>query len=106
MRSHLSILIPRMIRAALKSPCRFRVVAVGLDHRNRLIDICTNTPRLPSRGFHAEERLIHRNPRSLVSILILRVGVAGDLLPIDPCEKCSRMAGKRGIKIQKIGVLL
>lgn len=106
MRSHFSILIPRMIRAALRvDSCRFRVCAVGIDSKNRIISIATNTPRLPTRGMHAEERVMHRSPGKLLDrILLLRVGAKGHLLPIDPCPHCQKLADKKGIKIELVKI--
>lgn len=103
MRSHLSTLIPRMIRAGLRvSACRMRVVAAGIDGKNRIISIATNSPRLPNRGMHAEERIIHSSPRSLYKILLLRVGAKGALLPIHACKHCQKLADKRQVKIERI----
>lgn len=104
MRSHLSTLVPRMIRAAMRvDSCRFRVCAVGIDKKKRIIAIATNTPRLPTRGLHAEERVMHRAPSGLLDrILLLRVGAKGGLLHIHPCSHCQKLADKRGIKIERI----
>lgn len=104
MRSHISTLIPRMIRAGMKiHNCRFRVIAAGIDSRNRIISIATNRPRFEKRGLHAEERIIYSSPKSLARILILRIGARGDLLPIHPCKLCQKQANKRSIIIQTIG---
>ena len=103
MRSHISTLIPRMIRAGLRvHSCRYRVVAAGIDHNNKIISLFTNRPRLPARGHHAEERVIFSSPKSLRKILILRVGSDGSLLPIDPCKMCRKLARERGITIESI----
>lgn len=102
MRSHLSSLIPRMIRAGLKVNLRYRVVAAGIDNRNRIISLATNSPRLPNRGYHAEERVIFSSPKSLRRILILRVNNRGQMLPIDPCFKCQSLADKRGVTIESV----
>lgn len=100
MRSHSSVILPRIIRAGLRvTQCRYRVVAVGLDRHHNMIRLCTNSPRLPLRGYHAEERVMHSTPRLLSCILIARVGADGRLLPIDPCPNCQRMADRRGVKI-------
>lgn len=102
MRSHLSTLTPRLLRAGLRvSLCRYRVVAVGLDNRNRFIGLATNTPRLSTRGYHAEERLLHRSPRSLHRIYIVRVGANGRFLPIDPCPHCQKLARTRQVVIER-----
>lgn len=100
MRSHPSTLLNRIVRAGLRSPCRFRVVAVGLNRHGSIIGITTNTPRLSTRGWHAEERLIHRSPRSLSKILIARLGATGRFLPIDPCPHCTKLATKNGVVIR------
>ena len=86
----------------MRSQCRYRVVAVGIDSKNRIIGLTTNSPRLQSRGWHAEERLIHRSPRSLAKIIIARVGATGLFLPIDPCKHCAKIANKRGISIERM----
>lgn len=100
MKSHSSSLASRILRAALRvSHCRYRVVAVGIDHRHRIIGLTTNTPRLSTRGWHAEERLLHRAPRSLRRITIARVGADGTFLPIDPCAHCRKLAKQKGVEI-------
>lgn len=99
---HRSILT-RSTRAALRvRHCRYRVVAIGIDHYGKFIGISTNSPRLSTRSWHAEERLIHKSPNQLSTILLARFGASGRLLPIDPCVKCSEMARKRGIKIMRL----
>lgn len=103
MRSHLSSIIPRMIRAGLKTKMRYRVIAIGIDSRNRIISIATNIPRLPLRGLHAEERVMHKSPSKLLRrIMLLRVGAKGNILPIDACSHCQKLADKRGIRIERI----
>jgi hypothetical protein len=103
MKSHLSSIIPRMIRAGLRyNHCRYHIVAIGIDNRDRIISLATNLPRLKSRGLHAEERIIFNSPRSLNRILLLRVNKRGEKLPIDACDKCRKLANKRGVKIERI----
>ena len=99
-----SEVISRLIKKAAKSPCRFRIAAIGMDMRGVVIGSATNLPYLPKAkgGVHAEELLISRSPRSLKTIIIARVGVSGILRPISPCSKCSDMAQKYGIKIVSI----
>lgn len=103
MRCHSSVLISRLIRAALRVEyCRYRIACAGLDYRGRIISIATNTPRLPFRGAHAEERLMRTSPRSLSRILLIRVNSKGELLPIDPCRVCQSIADKLGVKIERL----
>src|SRR4051794_17344753 len=100
MKAHVSTLEQRILRAASRVRLRYRVVAVGFDHRGRIIGLATNRPRLLHRGWHAEETLIYRSPRSLCRVLIARLNNRGEFLPIDPCEVCSRLAQKRGVRIE------
>lgn len=103
MRAHSSTLLSRIVVAGLRAThTRYRVIAVGLDYRARIISIRTNTPRLATRGYHAEERVLHSTPRSLTRILLARVGADGRFLPIHPCANCSRLAEKRGVRIQRV----
>lgn len=102
MKCHRSTLITRMIKLGVKVNLRYRVVAAGVDSKGNIISIKTNQPRLKSQGFHAEERLMFSSPRSLVKIMILRIGANGELRPIDPCERCLRLATKRGVTIESI----
>lgn len=102
MKSHSSNLTQRLIRAALRSACNYRVSAAAFDYRGRIIGIATNQPRqstISSRQWHAEELLIHRLPRSLVRIEIVRVGARGEMLEIDACEHCLKLARERGVRI-------
>lgn len=85
MKAHISTLLPRVIRAGMRvHACRYRVVAVGIDYKDRIISLATNTPRLQNRGSHAEERVIFSSPKSLDRIIIVRIGARGNILPIDP----------------------
>jgi hypothetical protein len=102
MKANYETLVCRMVRAGLRVNLRYRVVAVGFDYRGNIINLKTNTPRLQSQGFHAEERLMFSSPRSLARIMILRIGPRGNLLPIDPCTRCMRLALKRGVTIEQI----
>lgn len=101
----------RVRRKAEKAPCNYRVVAVGIDARGRVIGISTNIFRdeLKARDankwritHHAEERLIHSCPKSLRTIYIARFGRKGIARPIDPCEHCSKLAKKRGVVIKRM----
>lgn len=103
MRHHISHLLPRMIRAGLRVKlCRYRVVAVAIDYRNRPIAIATNSPRFESRGRHAEEAVLLRSPKSVKRVLIARVSADGRLLPIEPCTQCLALATKVGAEIISI----
>jgi hypothetical protein len=107
MNAHWHTIADRLIRKALRSHCRYLIAAVGIDHRGRFIGIAHNAQRHETgmkrgSGWHAEERLMHESGRGLVRVLVVRVNRQGKVLPIDPCEKCRRMAEKRGVKIESV----
>lgn len=94
----------RVINKAKKSFCKFKVSAVALDGKGDVISYSTNKPRFSKHhgGFHAERLLMSKYGSRIKTIIICRVGNGGDLLPIDPCEACQKMADKLGIKILSI----
>lgn len=91
----------RYVKKALKSNCRYKIIAVGLDKKKNVIHTCTNKDRFPKKGgsLHAEERMMAEAGRDLRYILIFRVGGSGDILPIVPCDRCTKLAKKNNVKI-------
>jgi len=89
------------IRKAKQSSCRFKVSAIGINHKGEVIGSYSNSPRWSKLGGgnHAEMRLMARYKNHLKTIYICRVGGAGELRPIDPCSVCSEKAEELGIKI-------
>jgi len=98
--------IERAKAKARKSICRFKIAAWGENDRGTVIDITFNSPRFIRKGggIHSEMLLMHRNPKSLAKIYILRINNSGKLLPISPCESCQKKADKLGIKIISVTV--
>lgn len=98
----------KLINKAKKSNCHFKVSAIGYDANGNIIGSAVNSfhpsLRLSSKGvgLHAEINLIRRYGNLIKTIVICRVGNSGNLLPIDPCEKCLDCATKLGIKIYSI----
>lgn len=94
----------RLVSTAMRSSCRFRVAAIGLNHRGKVIASACNAPRFNRRGggIHAEAAVMKKSPMSLRTILLCRVGARGDLLPIDPCDACNDMARKRRVRITTV----
>ena len=88
-------------RKAQKSSCTFKVSAIALSHKDEVLGVTCNTHRFSRKGggTHAETRLIERYGNNIKTIIICRVGKSGTLLPIDPCENCSKVARDYGIKI-------
>lgn len=98
-------LLPRMARKV--QPDRnltYRICALAFSKRNNLLGIQMNGHRFAmsqrrGAGLHAEAELIKKFGRKISKIYILRIGNAGDALPIHPCENCAKIAAKYGIKI-------
>ena len=95
----------RLINKALQSYCKFRVAALGFNRDGQCVASATNRSRFSHKGggIHAEERLFFiARRKGIVKILICRIGSGGNLLPIDPCSRCSKIAEKLNIKIETI----
>ena len=93
-------------KKARYSKCRFKVSAVGFDRFGKYLGVAYNRQFLEGKGrsYHAEVMLIKRYGKRLSKIFIMRVGRKGDLLPIDPCVNCKRLADKLGIKIFSVAL--
>ena len=91
-----------MKRKASGSHCRFKVAAAIIGKNNKIIRISCNSPRLDKigGGTHAEMDALRRvNPNGVHAIVICRVGLSGNLLPIKCCSACTKVLSKFGIKI-------
>jgi cytidine deaminase len=95
-------------KKASQSTCRYKVSAVGLDKRGRVLGCQMNRHRLPFKGggVHAEIALIRKYGTKLKSIIICRTNKSGDLLDIHSCKACSQVADKLNIKIYSIKELV
>lgn len=100
-------IINQLTSKAHKSDCKYKISAIGFDKKGELIGVTNNTHRFlgKGKGLHAEMRLIRRYGNNIKTMIICRVGRSGIMRPIDPCETCSRVATKLGIKIQTIAEL-
>lgn len=99
---------------ASNSPCTYRVSAIAFDHKGDILGHATNNHSKnwnvlekckvgrPGTGTHAERKLMARYGENIKTILICRVGNDGDILPIDPCDVCRKVADKLGIKIVSV----
>lgn len=98
------ILLSRAITKAKSSNCRYKIAAIGLNKKGDIVGIKNNTFRLPHKGggHHAEMRLMKQYRNKIKTIIICRTNNKGELLPIEPCESCSKTAEKLGIKIKTI----
>ena len=92
-----------------RSPCTYRISAIALDKKGDVLGIVHNGFRnsesfmgeqgRKGTGLHAEARLIRRYGQNIKTILIMRIGNSGNVLPIDPCPACAKMADKLGINV-------
>jgi cytidine deaminase len=89
---------------AKQSPGKFKISALGFDHKGEYIGSAFNYLRFDryGGGMHAEMSLIHKYGLRIKTILVCRIGRSGNLLPIHPCPRCSAKARELGIKIVPI----
>lgn len=101
-------LFHRMKRKAASNSSQYHLAAAGFDEKGELLSIETNSFRRDNigtkkySGYHVECRLLHRHGQKLHSIVLLRIGNGGDVLPIDPCPKCKAILDKVGVKVYPI----
>ncbi len=101
----IDVIRTRLIKKARKSPCRFKIAAIGLDARGNPLTICFNKPGFwgSGRGIHAEMLVMKKSPPNLKRIVLVRVsGLAGNIRPISPCLMCENKANELGIEITSI----
>jgi cytidine deaminase len=94
-------LIRKAIKKASYSQCNHKVSAIGINHRGEVIYSSFNKKRFERKGggIHAEMDVMKKAGPSLNTIIICRVNMSGNLLPIDPCKTCHKKALELGIKI-------
>jgi tRNA(Arg) A34 adenosine deaminase TadA len=97
-------ILNRLIKKAQQSDCRYKVSAIGLTNKGDVIGWASNKHKenKPGCSLHAEVVLIRKYGRKIRTILICRTNNTGDLLPIDPCNTCSKIATSYGIEIKTI----
>lgn len=97
-------ILPKLIKKARQSLCRYKVAAIGFDKRGNIVGSAMNRPRLDKYhgGLHAEMALLLKYGIQIKSIVICRVNRSGKLCPIVPCATCSRVAKALHITITTI----
>jgi hypothetical protein len=99
------VLVEKLLKKAKQSSVRYKISAIAFDNKGDILGTVTNAYNCswsnPKKGTgqHAERRLIKRYGKLIKTIMICRVGTSGDILPIDPCPTCQKVANKFGIKI-------
>jgi cytidine deaminase len=94
----------RAINKAKQSQAKYKISAIGLDRRGNLLGSACNQLRFSKfgGGLHAEMLLLHRYGNKVKTIILCRVGRGGDVLPIEPCDKCQKVLDKLKIKVVSI----
>lgn len=103
--THDSHIVERARKKATQSICRTKVSALGFNANGDLVISATNRPRFSREGggIHAELAVMAQaRKKGVVSILIARVNRSGELMPIDPCDKCQAKADDLGIRIYTV----
>ena len=102
-------IIRRLQKKAAQSPSQYRIACVALNKKGEVLGYTTNKFRkdrirpLIGSGLHAEAYSMARYyPLGLRTLVIMRIGLSGNILPIDPCEDCQKMAKKLGVTIQSV----
>lgn len=101
-------LIGFLKKQAEKSPSSYRIGGLAFSKKGNVLGFSFNSYRRDSMvsgrgsGKHCETDLIKRYGRRIATIVIIRIGNGGDILKIDPCDNCKKIAEKFGIKIVSI----
>ena len=93
-----------LINKANNSICRYKVSAIAFSRKNNILGICFNGFRFSKYGggIHAERKLMSMYGKKISYIVICRTNGKGDILPIEPCYVCKKIADKLGIIIKTI----
>lgn len=95
-----------LVNKAKKSPSkRTKISAIAFNSKGDILGMTTNNfidydaVSWCGAGKHAERILMSRFGRKIATILICRSSKSGQILPIEPCPICKKVADKLGIKI-------
>lgn len=91
----------KAIQKAKQSNIKFKISAIGLNHKGEYLGSAFNDVRFDhfGGGFHAEMRLLHRYGNKVKTIILCRVGKSGKIRPIEPCKNCQKVLDKLKIKV-------
>lgn len=94
---------------AKQSISSYRISAIALDKKGDILGKAINRiskfrseNTAEFRGVHAERTLIERYGKAIKTIIIMRIGLGGEIRPIDPCRVCKSIADKMRIKIVSV----
>jgi len=96
--------IAKARKKAEQSLSKYRISAVALDKNGKVLATAVNQPRFNRKGggIHAEILALRKAGPKTYSIVICRIGNAGDLLNIQPCKRCKKILDKHGIRVYSI----
>ena len=107
-------LVTLLKEKASHSDCTYKISAVAFDKKGNVLGHMTNKHAewnvvekengigRAGTARHAERLLMQRYSGAVKTIVIARVGRKGNLLSIDPCPACAKVAAKYGIKIVSV----
>ena len=110
-------LVLKLKKKAIAGRFKFRIAAIAFSRKGNVLGMevnscisrrlsyeeyskhCMIKESCKFSGKHAERALMEKYGKRIASILILRVGHGGDLLAIQPCDMCKKIADKLSIRI-------
>jgi len=102
-------LTDRLWAKANQSKSAYRIGACAISKKGDVLGFRVNSPCRKNAniagkytGQHAEAALIAQYGENIKTIIILRIGLGGEIRPIEPCPKCAKLAKKYNIKIISI----
>ncbi len=113
-KANVSIAVEKLLKEkASHSPCTYKISGIAFSKKGNVLGYCTNNhskwqvlEKSPigrsGTAEHCEKRLIQKFGRRIHTIVICRIGRSGNILPIDPCASCAKLAAKYGITIKTI----
>lgn len=100
-----SDIIDQASKKARRTPCHFKVFAIGFDRSGDYLGTATNAPRFSKLGggVHAEMRLLKRYGPRICTMIIGRSTAGGRLRSMKVCAACKRVLDAKKIKVTTIG---
>ena len=101
-------LFSRMLKKASAGPSQYHLSVAAFDKKGDLLGVVSNSFRrdriqpIKYSGAHAEMRAVHRWGPKIKTMILMRVGNGGNILPIDCCPKCQAVLEKMGIRVEAI----
>ncbi len=94
----------KLLKEAMKSTCTYKVSAIAFTKKGNILgtSYCSHRFNRRGGGIHAEQALMRKYGSRIDTIVIMRVNKNGNILPIDPCEVCAKIADKMNIRIKSI----